>query len=112
MSMVQKAALGLRKRGPNSDRYAEERPEKEQEDTEQKIINEGIACCPTSSDHLTVAKAFLRVQNMEEEQSFSLRYDPKVTISTRRICGWKLIPNSTALEWPTLTTQWFPDVKE
>lgn len=48
---------------------------------------------------------------MEEEQPFPLRHDSQV----RALYNWTLNSSnhiSTALEWPTLTTQWFPDVTE
>jgi len=49
---------------------------------------------------------------MEEKQPVSLRHASEVR--TRSLRPNRRVSNyvSTALEWPTLTTQWFPDVKD
>jgi histone-binding protein RBBP4 len=56
----------------------------------------------------------IRIQDVEEEQPFSLRYGVEVSFLLNTYFPWTtlLTIRSTALEWPTLTTQWFPDKKD
>jgi histone-binding protein RBBP4 len=51
---------------------------------------------------------------MEEEQPVSLRHDAEVGDPESAASNDRhlMFLASTALEWPTLTTQWFPDVKD
>jgi hypothetical protein len=78
------ATLRIQRLLEEADEYIVARQDTEDEDTEQKIINEGAA--PHLADLLTFSSHIdYRVQDVEKKQSLSLRYDSEVK-SVLAIC--------------------------
>lgn len=71
--------------------------EQEEERTEEKIINEGIQDRSASLAHLRMGLIQSALEYKTWKKNAPFLYDMIL---------------STALEWPTLTTQWLPDKQE
>lgn len=74
--------------------FIEEQEEQEEERNEEKIINEGLLISEAKQKFLRLT-TFLEYKTWKKNAPFL--YDMIL---------------STALEWPTLTTQWLPDKQE
>lgn len=76
-----------------------EEQEKENEHSNEKIINEGsyLNVVSSISRWFAMAHASIRIEYKTWKKNAPFLYDMIL---------------STALEWPTLTTQWLPDKQE
>lgn len=77
----------------NGTGFIEEQEEQEEERNEEKIINEGMSVSERNKNSAT--DLMLEYKTWKKNAPFL--YDMIL---------------STALEWPTLTTQWLPDKQE
>lgn len=84
-----------------------EEQEKEQEHTQEKIVNEGKS--NLSSSFFSLSTSTLQL-NLTGSIIMANVYSEYKTWKKNAPFLYDMIL-STALEWPTLTTQWLPDVQ-